>query len=144
MNKTTKLWNSVAEELVTAEQHQEFIDDVYDRFGEIFDIKDVTEYKNCALVDPFFAPAQFTYMSLAIRRAFVEGYLLCTAEQRKERVKFLFNCYKDEIQEEPDNEEKTTKRRRGPRTINEFIQQQQSDMGTPKFPDSDSNPPTSI
>ena len=144
MNKTTKLWNSVAEELVTAEQHQEFIDDVYDRFGEIFDIKDVTEYKNCALVDPFFAPAQFTYMSLAIRRAFVEGYLLCTAEQRKERVKFLFNCYKDETQEEPDNEEKTTKRRRGPRTINEFIQQQQSDMGTPKFPDSDSNPPTSI
>ena len=144
MNKTTKLWNSVAEELVTAEQHQEFIDDVYDRFGEIFDIKDVTEYKNCALVDPFFAPAQFTYMSLAIRRAFVEGYLLCTAEQRKERVKFLFNCYKDEIQEEPDNEEKTTKRRRGPRTINEFIQQQQSDVGTPKFPDSDSNPPTSI
>lgn len=144
MNKTTKLWNSVAEELVTAEQHQEFIDDVYDRFGEIFDIKDVTEYKNCALVDPFFAPAQFTYMSLAIRRAFVEGYLLCTAEQRKERVKFLFNCYKDEIQEEPDNEEKTTKRRRGPRTINEFIQQQQSDVGTPKFPDSDSNPPTAI
>lgn len=143
MNNTTKLWNSVAEELVTAEQHQEFIDDVYDRFGEIFDIKDVTEYKNCALVDPFFAPAQFTYMSLAIRRAFVEGYLLCTAEQRKERVKFLFNCYKDEIQEEPDNEEKTTKRRRGPRTINEFIQQQ-SDMGTPKFPDSDSNPPTAI
>lgn len=144
MNKTTKLWNSVAEELVTAEQHQEFIDDVYDRFGEIFDIKDVTEYKNCALVDPFFAPTQFTYMSLAIRRAFVEGYLLCTAEQRKERVKLLFNCYKDEIQEEPDNEEKTTKRRRGPRTINEFIQQQQSDVGTPKFPDSDSNPPTSI
>ena len=93
MNKTTKLWNSVAEELVTAEQHQEFIDDVYDRFGEIFDIKDVTEYKNCALVDPFFAPAQFTYMSLALRRAFVEGYLLCTAEQRNERVKFLFNCY---------------------------------------------------
>lgn len=142
MNKTTKLWNSVAEELVTAEQHQEFIDDVYDRFGEIFDIKDVTEYKNCALVDPFFAPAQFTYMSLAIRRAFVEGYLLCTAEQRKERVKFLFNCYKDEIQEDPDNEEKTTKHRRGPRTINEFIQQQQLGDSRP-LPEPD-DPPASI
>lgn len=142
MNKTTKLWNSVAEELVTAEQHQEFIDDVYDRFGEIFDIKDVTEYKNCALVDPFFAPTQFTYMSLAIRRAFVEGYLLCTAEQRKERVKFLFNCYKDELQEESDNEEKTNKRRRGPRTINEFIQQQQLSDSKP-LPEPD-DPPTSI
>ena len=141
MNKTTKLWNRVAEELVTAEQHQEFIDDVYDRFGEIFDIKDVTEYKNCALVDPFFAPAQFTYMSLAIRRAFVEGYLLCTTEQRKERVKFLFNCYKDDIQEEPDNEEKTTKRRSGPRTINEFIQQQQFGDSRP-LPEPDDPPPS--
>ena len=142
MNRTTKLWNSVAEELVTAEQHQEFVDDIYDRFGEIFDIKDVTEYKNCALVDPFFAPAQFTYMSLAIRRAFVEGYLLCTAEQRRERVKFLFNCYKDETEEESEHEEKATKRRRGPRTINEFIQQQQ--FGDSRILPEPDDPPTSI
>lgn len=113
MNHLTQLWNNIAEELVRVEESDDFLNDVYDKFGEIFDIKDVTEYKNSALVTPFLAPAQFNYLSLAIRRAFVEGYLLSKTEQRKEQVKLLYNCYKDEPEEKQDDKKK--------KTINDFI-----------------------
>jgi hypothetical protein len=135
MNKTTRLWNNIAEELVTEEQDPEFINDVYEKFGEIFDIKDVTEYKNCALVTPFFAPSQFSYMSLAIRRAFVEGYLLSMAEQKKERIKFLFNCYKDDKETITYEKKTITKRRHTPRTINDYLAKQSPDMGPPESDD---------
>lgn len=113
MNNLTQLWNNIAEELVNMEKSEDFIEEVYDRFGEIFDIKDVTEYKSSALVTPFLTPAQFNYLSLAIRRAFIEGYLLSKTEQRKEQVKLLFNCYKDEPEERPNEQKK--------KTINDFI-----------------------
>lgn len=138
MNRTTKLWNNIAEELVIEEQNKGFIDDVYDKFGEIFDIKDVTEYKNCALVTPFFAPTQFSYMSLAIRRAFVEGYLLSLAEQKRDQIKLLFNCYKDD-KETITYEKKTVARRKhGPRTINDYLAKQSADLESPEFEDDQS------
>jgi len=138
MNRTTKLWNNIAEELVIEEQNKGFIDDVYDKFGEIFDIKDVTEYKNCALVTPFFAPTQFSYMSLAIRRAFVEGYLLSLAEQKRDQIKLLFNCYKDD-KETITYEKKTVARcKHGPRTINDYLAKQSTDLESPEFEDDQS------
>ena len=135
MNKTTALWNEIAEGLVNEERDAAFIDDVYDKFGEIFDIKDLTEYKNCALVNPFFAPSQFSYMSLAIRRAFVEGYLLSAAEKRKENIKMLFNCHKDEKEKHENEKETSTKSKHRPRTINDYLASPQA-MGA-SYPEYD-------
>lgn len=108
MNKLTSMWKNIAEQLVTAEQDPGFLDDIYDKFGEVFDLKDVTEYKSCSNTDPYFSPSQFTFLSLAIRRALVEGYLLCKAEQRSDQIQLLFNCYKNE---DESDEQNTTKSR---------------------------------
>lgn len=147
MNNTARLWSRIAEELVTSEQNQDFLDDVYDRFGDIFDIKDVTEYKNCALIDPFFAPSQFQYLSLAIRRAFVEGYLLAMTEHKKNQMKLLYNCYSSDPEEIPDDEKINDPAKR-PRAINEFIalgrtadEPVEKPKREPLHPDQDEYPP---
>lgn len=113
MRNVTTWWNQIAEELVDAEKDDAFLDELYDKFGEIFDIKDVTEYKHSVAVEPYYAPSQFHYLSLAIRRAFVEGYLLARMERRHEDMAMLYNCHKGE----PEKDVLDGKRK----TINDYI-----------------------
>lgn len=105
-----KMWEDITEKLVEEERTRqpEEINPLLEKLADIFDRKDVYEYKNSICVDPYFSPKQFAYMSMAIRRAFIEGYMLAQAERRKEDNSMLYNCYKQDIKEEK-NEESNSK-----------------------------------
>ena len=104
MNNLTKIWNDLTTELVDKQHNEGYLDGLNKKFGEIFDIKDVTEYKAACMTEPFFSPAQFTHLSNAMRRALVEGYLLAQIERKKEDIKMLYNCYKEDVKNEEDND----------------------------------------
>lgn len=102
MNNLTKIWNDLTAELVDKQHGEGYMEDLNKKFGEIFDIKDVTEYKQACMTEPFFSPQQFTHLSNAMRRALVEGYLLAQIERKKEDIKMLYNCYKEDMKNEED------------------------------------------
>jgi hypothetical protein len=102
MNNITKIWNELTEELVKKQEGDGYLEEINKKFGEIFDIKDVTEYKQAVMVEPFFSPQQFQHLSCAIRRALVEGYILAQVERKKDDIKMLYNCYREDM--DKDNE----------------------------------------
>lgn len=103
MNNLTKIWNDLTTELVDKQHSEGYLEDINKKFGEIFDIKDVTEYKAACMTEPFFTPSQFAHLSNAMRRALVEGYLLAQIERKKEDIKLLYNCYREDMKNEEDN-----------------------------------------
>jgi len=94
-----KIWTKITEQLVKEEKESAGPCQLVEKFNNIFDLKDVYEYKNSICVDPFYSPRQFAYLSMSIRRAFIEGYLLAQEERRKEDAAYLYNCYKDDVKE---------------------------------------------
>lgn len=102
MNNITKIWNELTEELVKKQEVDGYLEEINKKFGEIFDIKDVTEYKQACMAEPYFSPQQFQHLSNAMRRALVEGYILAQIERKKEDIKLLYNCYREDM--DKDNE----------------------------------------
>ena len=100
MNNLTKIWNDLTAELVDKQHSEGYLEDLNKKFGEIFDIKDVTEYKAACMDQPFFTPSQFAHLSNAMRRALVEGYILAQIERKKEDIKLLYNCYREDIKQD--------------------------------------------
>lgn len=103
MNNITKIWDELTKEFAKKEENSKFLEEINEKFGEIFDIKDVTEYKQAVMVEPFYSPQQFQHLSCAMRRALVEGYILAQLERKKEDIKMLYNCYKEDIKNEKDD-----------------------------------------
>lgn len=108
MNNITKIWDELTKEFAKKEENNKFLEEINEKFGEIFDIKDVTEYKQAVMVEPFYSPQQFQHLSCAIRRALVEGYILAQLERKKEDIKMLYNCYKEDIKNEKDDDNSDT------------------------------------
>lgn len=102
MKKLTKLWVELNDCLADVDGDEKFTTELYDRFGEIFDRKDVLEYKTAAATDVM-SPKQFQHTSSAMRRALVEGYLLAQMEQSRDNIQHLYKCYREEI----DNDKET-------------------------------------
>ena len=100
MNNLTKIWNDLTEELVKKQQGDGYLEEINKKFGEIFDIKDVTEYKQACMAEPYFSSQQFQHLSNAMRRALVEGYILAQIERKKEDIKLLYNCYREDIKQD--------------------------------------------
>ena len=100
MNNLTKIWTDLTEELVKKQQGDGYLEEINKKFGEIFDIKDVTEYKQACMTEPYFSPQQFQHLSNAMRRALVEGYILAQIERKKEDIKLLYNCYREDIKQD--------------------------------------------
>lgn len=103
MKQLTKLWTHLNNSLSDIGCSEDFTKEVYEQFDEIFDLKDVTEYK-MAMNSDICSPSEFVRISQAMRRALVEGYLLAQMEQRKQDIKALYNCYRSELE---DTDEKT-------------------------------------
>lgn len=108
MNNITKIWDELTKEFAKKEENNKFLEEINEKFGEIFDIKDVTEYKQAVMVEPFYSPQQFQHLSCAMRRALVEGYILAQLERKKEDIKMLYNCYKEDIKNEKDDDNSGT------------------------------------
>jgi len=102
MKEITQLWTKLSDCLFDINSNDAFIKELYDKFGEIFDLKDVYEYKNSAVLEGM-SPGQFQLTSAAMRRALVEGYLLAQMEQKKDDIKHLYNCYREELNSGKDN-----------------------------------------
>ena len=101
MKKLTKLWSNLVDCLADVSGTETFSESVYNKFDEIFDLKDVAEYKSISDYE-LFSPAEFKHTSQAMRRAFVEGYLLAQAERKKEDIITLKKCFEQEIPNEKD------------------------------------------
>ena len=100
MKNITRLWTQLADSLAEITTNQSFMTELYDKFGEIFDLKDANEYKVAASVSDVITPKQFVHTSAAMQRAFVEGYLLAQMEQKQEDIKYLYNCHRKELTNE--------------------------------------------
>ena len=99
MKKITKLWLELHNLLEDVPDMDEFNTEVFRKFGDIFDLKEVEEYKrakDCTQITPL----QFSTTTDVMKRAFVEGYLLAQLEQRKEDIRDLYNIYKKDIKNE--------------------------------------------
>ena len=99
MKPLTKLWNQITDSLIDLGDNDIFTKELYNKFDEIFDLKDVHEFKNAAKADYYTADMYMT-TSNAMRRAFVEGYLLSQVEQKQENIKTLLKCYSMENKNE--------------------------------------------
>ena len=103
MKQLTKLWTQLDNCLSDMGCNEDFTNEIYNQFDEIFDLKDVHEYKR-AMNSDICSPSEFMNISNAMRRALVEGYLLAQMEQRKQDIKALYNCYRQDME---DKDEKT-------------------------------------
>lgn len=103
MKQLTKLWTQLDNCLSDMGCSEDFTNEIYKQFDEIFDLKDVYEYKR-AMSSDICSPSEFINISNAMRRALVEGYLLAQMEQRKQDIKALYNCYRQDME---DKDEKT-------------------------------------
>ena len=104
MNDLMKMWNDITEELVKEEHGTPGSMALVEKFSEIFDIKDVYEYKTAVCVDPCYSPRQFAHLSQAMKRAFIEGYVLAQRERKKADAALLYSCYKQDILENKNEE----------------------------------------
>ena len=59
MKNITRLWTQLADSLAEITTNQSFMTELYDKFGEIFDLKDANEYKVAASVSDVITPKQF-------------------------------------------------------------------------------------
>lgn len=98
MKQLTKLWLTIHDSLTDIGNSDEFTKELYSKFDEIFDRKEVIEYKAAALSD-ILSPSQFLTTTNAMKRALVEGYLLAQLEQRKENTKQLYKTYREDLKE---------------------------------------------
>jgi hypothetical protein len=98
MKNITKLWEKVKSTLAESCEKKEYNEGIYDKFGEIFKIKDVEEFG--MMCDEDVLPlAHYRHTTRAIRRALVEGYLLAQTERRQEDIKLLKKCHALEVKE---------------------------------------------
>lgn len=95
MNNTTRLYQRLRNYLTAPERPVEYFEALNDRLSDIFDLKEVAEYKNSIEVEEY-TPAQFQHLTSAIKRAFVEGYLLAQIEQSRDNLRTLYNIYRQE------------------------------------------------
>lgn len=101
MKAITKLWTKMNDCLTDVGNTEEFTKEVYNKFDEIFNLKEVAEYKAAAITDVH-SPSQFAHTTTVMKRALVEGYLLAQMEQRQADIKTLYNMYRKNIKEELD------------------------------------------
>ena len=91
MKPLTKLWNQITDSLIELGENDIFTKELYNKFDEIFNLKDVDEFKNATKAD-YYTADMYMSTSHAMKRAFVEGYLLSQMEQRQENIKSLLKC----------------------------------------------------
>lgn len=76
MKQVTKYWKIVSKVLEEQADKSPTIQRLLDYFEEIFDLKDVENYKEMAALSEVITPKEYNYTSTVMRRAFIEGYLL--------------------------------------------------------------------
>lgn len=99
MKPLTKLWNQITDSLTELGDNDTFTKELYNKFDEIFDLKDVHEFKLAARAE-YYTADMYMSTSNAMKRAFVEGYLLSQVEQKQENIKSLLKCYSTENKHE--------------------------------------------
>ena len=92
MKPLTKLWNQITDSLIELGENDIFTKELYNKYDEIFNLKDVDEFKNAAKAE-YYTADMYMNTSHAMKRAFVEGYLLSQMEQKQENIKALLKCY---------------------------------------------------
>lgn len=103
MKNITRLWTQLTDSLSEVTDNKSFLSELYDKFGEIFNLKDANEYKIASSASDIISPKQFAHTSIAMQRAFVEGYLLAQMEQKHNDIKFLYQCHRKELTGENNN-----------------------------------------
>lgn len=99
MKPLTKLWNQITDSLTELGDNDTFTKELYNKFDEIFDLKDVHEFKLATRAE-YYTADMYMSTSNAMKRAFVEGYLLSQVEQKQENIKSLLKCYSTENKHE--------------------------------------------
>jgi len=108
MDNTTRLYEQLKIYMNDRQQSPCYIDDLYNKFQGIFDIKEIKEYKVAANTEPY-TPAQFTHLTTAMQHAFIEGYLLAQMEEHRKTIKAMYNSYKQETEcQQTKNDVKTS------------------------------------
>lgn len=95
MNNTTRLYKKLRDYLEIEAQPIEYFESLYKQMSDIFDLKEVSEYKTAMTVEQY-TPAQFKHLTSSIKKAFIEGYLLAQTEQMHKDIKTLYNIYRQE------------------------------------------------
>lgn len=95
MNNTTRLYTQLRNYLASYSIPAGYYENIYTKFQEIFERKEIEEYKNMGT--EVYPPPQFAHLHDSMRRAFVEGYLLAQMEYSRENIKAMYNTYKQEI-----------------------------------------------
>lgn len=81
MKKITEQWLELVTNLADIDYNTApFITELAEKFSEIFDYKDMDEFKNA---DCSMTKSTFNVLSGIMRRAFTEGYLLAQMEQKE-------------------------------------------------------------
>jgi len=113
MDNTTRLYEQLKQYIGTSEHPISDIENLYNRFQTIFDIKEITEFKNSMTAEPY-TPTQFVHLASTMKRSFIEGYLLAQIEQKRKDIRSVYDMYKQETecqtpkQKETKNESKTS------------------------------------
>lgn len=95
MDNATRLYEQIKQYIGNQEHSLADIDTLYNKFQAIFDIKEVTEFKNAMTTEPY-TPAQFVQLASTMKRSFIEGYLLAQLEQKRKNIRQVYNMYKED------------------------------------------------
>ena len=95
MDNTTRLYEQLKQYIGNAEHPLPDIEKLYNKFQIIFDLKEITEFKNAMGAEPY-TPSQFVHLASSMKRSFIEGYLLAQIEQKRKDICNVYNMYKQE------------------------------------------------
>lgn len=95
MDNATRLYEQLKQFIGNSAQPVEDIENLYNKFQTIFDIKEIAEFKNAMGAEPY-TPAQFVHLASTMKRSFIEGYLFAQLEQKRKDIRNVYNMYKQE------------------------------------------------